>query len=95
MSEPRRCCIYKSAKDRYGPFPLTNRFGVDQIPLEMYDSNYTLETKGTTDAVFIRAPKKDIEKRQAYIQLAIRVKGKQIVKPVLIMRNANPAEKLL
>ena len=61
MSEPRRC-IYNNNKDRHGPFPLTNRFGVDQIPLEMYDSNYTLETKGTTDAVFIRAPKRMIVK---------------------------------
>ena len=80
-------CKYKSNKDRYGPFPLTNRFGVDQVPLEMNSRHYTLETKGTTDAVFIRGPKKDIEKRQATLQLAIRVKGKQIVKPTLIMRN--------
>ena len=53
----------------------------------MNSRHYTLETKGTTDAVFIRGPKKDIEKRQATLQLAIRVKGKQIVKPTLIMRN--------
>ena len=80
-----RKCQFKSNKDRYRPFSLTNRFGVDQVPLEMNSRHYTLETKGTTDAVFIRGPKKDIEKRQATLQLAIRVKGKQIVKPTLIM----------
>ena len=60
--------------------------------MEMNQRDYTLETRGTTDAVFIRGPKKDIEKRQATLQLAIRVKGKQIVKPTLIMRKENPAE---
>ena len=85
-------CKYKSNKDRHGPYPLTKRFGVDQVPLEMNSRHYTLETKGTTDAVFIRGPKKDIEKRQATLQPAIRVKVKQIVKPTLIMRNENPAE---
>ena len=81
---------YKSNKDQYGPFPLTNRFGVDQVPLEMNSRHYTLETKGTSDDVFVRGPKKDIEKRQATLQLAIRVKGKQIVKPTLIMRYEFP-----
>ena len=56
-------CKYKSNKDRYEPFPLTNRFGVDQVPLEMSSRHYTLERKGTTDAVFVRGPTKDIEKR--------------------------------
>ena len=65
---------------------------MDQVSIEMTSRHYTLETKGTTDAVFIRGPQKDIEKRQATLQLAIQVKGKQIVKPTLIMRNANPAE---
>ena len=83
---PPRCRL-NSNKERYGPFPLINRFGVDQVPLEMNQRDYTLETRGTTDAVFIRGPKKDIEKRQATLQRAIRVKGKQIVKPTLIIRN--------
>ena len=67
-------CKYKSDKQRYGPFPLGNRLGVDQVLLELNQRDFTLETKGTTDAVYIRGPKKDIEKRQATLQLAIRVK---------------------
>ena len=85
-------CKYKSDKQRYGPFPLGNRLGVDQVPLELNQRDFTLETKGTTDAVYIRGPKKDIEKRQATLQLAIRVKGKQIIRPTIIMRNDNPAD---
>ena len=38
-------CKRNSNKDRYGPFPLINRFGVDQVPLEMNQRDYTLETK--------------------------------------------------
>ena len=67
-------CVCKSDKERYGPFPLGNRIGVDRVPLELKQRDFTLETKGTTDAVYIRGPKKDIEKRQATLQLAIRVK---------------------
>ena len=70
-------CEYRSDKDRYGPFPLGNTIGVDQVPLELNQRDFTLETKGTTNAVYIRGPKKDIEKRQATLQLAIRVKGIQ------------------
>ena len=55
-------CENKSDKERYGPFPLGNRLGVDQVPLELNQRDFTLETKGTTDAVFIRGPKKDIKK---------------------------------
>ena len=47
------------------------------MPVELNTSDFTLETTGTTDAVFIRGPKKDIEKRQATLQLAIRAQGKQ------------------
>ena len=65
-------CEYKSDKERYGPFPLGNRLGVDQVPLELNQRDFTLETKGTTDAVFIRGPKKDIGKRQATSYLAPR-----------------------
>ena len=64
-------CEYKSDKEIYGPFPLGNRLGVDQVPLELNQRDFTLETKGTTDAVFIRGPKKDIEKSQATLQFAI------------------------
>ena len=58
-------CDYRSNKDRYNePFTLRNRIGVDQVPLELNQRDFKLETKGTTDAVYIRGPKKDIEKRQ-------------------------------
>ena len=40
----------------------------------------------------IRGPKKDLDKRQATIQVCVRMKGDQIVAPTLIFRNANPAE---
>ena len=76
----------------YGHFPLTNRFGIDQVPLELNRRDFTLDLEGSTDPVHIRGPKKDIEKRQATIQMCVRVKGKQICKPTLIFRNKNPAK---
>ena len=47
---------------------MQNRFGVDQIPLELNRRDFTLEERGTTDPVYIRGPKKDLDKRQATIQ---------------------------
>ena len=76
----------------YGHFPLPNRFGVDQVPLELNQSDFTLDMKGTADPIHIRQPKKAIDKRLATIQVCVRVKGEQIVKPTLISRNENPAE---
>ena len=68
-------------------------YNKDRVPAELNASDFTLETTGTRDAVFIRGPKKDIEKRQATLQLAICVQpGKQNGKPTLILRNANPED---
>ena len=72
--------------------PLQNRFGVDQGPLELNRRDFTFEERGTTDRVYIRGPKKDLDKRQATLQVCVRVKGDQIVAPTLIFQNANPAE---
>ena len=61
--------------------------------LELNRRDFTLEERGTTDHVYIRGPKKDLDKRQATIQVCcVRVKGDQTVAPTLIFRNANPAE---
>ena len=51
----------------------------------------TLEDIGA-DQVYMRGPKKDITKRLATMQVCIRVQGKQIMKPTLILRNEHPAE---
>ena len=87
-----RNCKFRSLVDCYGHFPLKNRFGGDQVPLELNRRDFTLDLQGTTDPVHIRGPKKDIDKRQATIQLFVRVEGEQIVKPTLILRSANPAD---
>ena len=34
-------CKNKSDKQRYGPFPLGNRVGVDQVPLELNQRDFT------------------------------------------------------
>ena len=85
-------CKFRSFFECYGHYPLQNRFGVDQIPLELNRRDFTLEEQGTTDHVYIRGPKKDLDKRQATIQACVRVKGDQIVAPTLIFRNVNLAE---
>ena len=77
---PRKNCKYKTSKERYGHFPLMNRFVMDQVPIELNRRHFTLETRGTTDPIHIRGPKKDLDKRQATLQLCVRVKGKQIVR---------------
>ena len=41
-------CEYRSDKERYGPFPLGNRVGVDQVPLELNQRDFTLETRDFT-----------------------------------------------
>lgn len=85
-------CEFTDVSDCYSPFPLRNRFAVDQVPLELNRSHYTLETIGTRNPVHIRGPKKDLNKRLATLQVCVRVSGKQIVDPTIIFRNANPAE---
>ena len=87
-----RNCKFRSLVDCYGHFPLKNRFGGDQVPLELNRWDFTLDLQGTTDPVHIRVPKKDIDKRQATIQLFVRVEGEQIMKPTLILRSTNPAD---
>ena len=62
-----RNCKFRSLVDCYGHFPLKNRFGGDQVPLELNRRDFTLDLQGTTDPVHIRGPKKDIDKRQATI----------------------------
>ena len=85
-------CKFKSFLQCYGHFLLQNRFGVDQVPLELNRRDFTLEERGTTDPEHIRGPKKDLNKRHARIQVCGRVKGDQIVAPTLIFRCVNPAE---
>ena len=85
-------CKFKIFFQCYGHFLLQNRFGVDQVPLELNRRDFALEERGTTDPEHIRGPKKDLDKQQASIQVCIRVKGDQIVAPTSIFRNANPAE---
>ena len=77
-------CKFRSFRECYGHFPLSNRFGVDQVPLELNRRDFTLDLKGTADPIHIRGPKKDIDKRQATIQVCVRVQGEQICKPTLI-----------
>ena len=83
---------FKSFVETHGHFSLQNRFGVDQVPLELNQSDFTLDLNGTADSVHIQQPKKGIDKRLTTIQVCVRVKGEQIVKPTLIFRNQNPAE---
>ena len=87
-----RDCKFRSFFECYGHFPLKNRFGVDQVPLELNRRDFTLDLQGTTDPIHIRGPKKDLDKRQATIQVCVRNKGEKNVKPTLIFRNANPTE---
>ena len=74
-----RDCKFRSFFECYGHFPLKNRFGVDQVPLELNRRDFTLDLQGTTDPIHIRGPKKDLDKRQATIQVCVRVKGEQIL----------------
>ena len=53
-------CEYKSDKERYEPFSLGNRVGVDQVPLELNqrdftknEDNYTYLYKITVQCNFI------------------------------------------
>ena len=62
-------CKFKSFFQCYGHFLLQNRFGVDQLPLELNRRDFTLEERETTDPEHIRGPKKDLDKRQASIQV--------------------------
>ena len=44
-----------------------NRFGVDRIPLELIRRDFTFEERGSTDSVYIRGPKENLDKRPATI----------------------------
>ena len=85
-------CKFKSSMECYGHFDLTNRFSIDQVPLELNRRDFTLDLKGTTDPVHIRGPKKKISTKDRQPSKCACVKGEQICKPTLIIRNKNPAE---
>ena len=59
-----RNCQFRSLFDCYGHFPLKNRFGVDQVPLELNRRDFTLELQGTTDPVHIRRSKNSMRTSQ-------------------------------
>ena len=44
--ESERKCKFQSAREKHGVFPLQNRFGLDQVPLEFDRRNKTLEHQG-------------------------------------------------
>eukprot|EP00493_Phyllostaurus_siculus_P011261 UN11419 len=67
-------CENTSDKERY------------QVPLELNQRDFTLETKGITNTVFIRGPKK-ILKMTSYLATCDSRKRKQIIRPTIIMRN--------
>ena len=41
-----RNCKFERDEDRYGHFPLTNRFSMDQVPIEISRRNTTPEQQG-------------------------------------------------
>ena len=51
-----RNCKFERDEDRYGHFPLTNRFSMDQVPIEISRRNTTPEQQG-------RSAQKDQTKR--------------------------------
>ena len=67
-------CEYKSDKDRNGPFLLGNTLGVDQVP-GIEPKRLHIRNKRHHGRTPHQGDKKDIEKRQATLQLAIRLKG--------------------
>ena len=75
----------------YGYFKPSTRFAADQVPMEVDQCKYTLNDKGSK-VCFVKGTKKDITKRLATIQLCVRLEGDQVMKPCVIMRNANPCE---
>lgn len=71
---------------KYGRFPATFIFHMDQIPLPfVLGSKRTLNSIG--EPVFIRAPKgSGLDKRQATLQLCIRAEGSQLVRLAIIFK---------
>jgi len=71
---------------KYGRFAAKNTFHVDQVPLEFGKvGKYTLEMKGST-FVAVKAPKRDMSKRLATLQLTFTASAPQRVQPIIAFR---------
>jgi hypothetical protein len=78
-SLPQRC-------PKYGRFPAHLMFAMDQVPIPFsISSKYTLNMKGHRCWTALPG-EAGLDKRQMTLQLTIRASGKQVVKPVLILR---------
>lgn len=63
-----------------------NRYNIDQVPLPfVVDQGKTYAETGDKQ-IWIFQPMSGLEKRQAILQLCIRAKGEQTVKPAIIFR---------
>lgn len=87
------CEYYPNPQMKYGPFPLDHRFACDSVPMEMDRRKYTLNDIGS-GSCFIKGCNRsssDLTKRVATVHLTVRLKGEQLVKPFIILRNPSPA----
>ena len=89
----KKVCLWAlNPGKKHGSFPLDHRFAADSVGMDMDNRNYTLNDKGLGYCFMKGAKGTDLTKRMDTIHLTCGVKGQQIVKPFLILRNQNPSE---
>ena len=92
MNNPHNICKFgDDFFQKHRCVPIENRFCTDSCPLDMDNRNTTLNDIGTGQC-FIRGAGQDLTKRVATAHLTIRLKGEQVIKPFLILKNENPSE---
>lgn len=79
--------MHNSAIDKkYGRWSPKNRYNIDQVPLPfVIDQDKTYDITGNKQ-VWVSQPSTGLDKRQATLQLCIRAKGEQNVKPGIVFR---------
>ena len=75
----------------YGWFQPHQRFAMDQVPLELDNLEYTIESKGNK-SVHVKGARTAQDQKRATMQVCLRVKGPQVVPLVLVLHNDNPGE---
>ena len=70
----------------YGWFQPHQRFAMDQVPLELDNLEYTIESKGNK-SVHVKGARTAQDQKRATMQVCLRVKGPQVVPLVLVLHN--------
>ena len=91
ISTPRRQCKRQWSK-KYGNYPLTHRWNVDQVPLAFILGMLKSMAPTGAERVHVATPSAALAKRQATLQVLVRADGKQYRLAIIFRGKGNISE---